>query len=891
MKMTRNLIHVAGLAACMASPAGTAFGQNYRSAVFSGSQALNIAVPASAPYNQLGTIRVEFRIHAWTSGRILGLGSLYINASSGTLSATSYYDAGAPTVELGNLNPAVDYLVRVQRDIGTGMFSIECWTADGTPAYLQGASVGTNLGAVTSTATNNFAGTQILGYNGGGDWLSGELAWLRWYSTSVPYSSAPPGNLPGGDLLDLEFEGGITDSSPSHLAVTAIGTLSYDTTALAVEFANSAVSVRAGETVVGDASPSGGVSYFWQQVGGPDLCTISSRTAAAPTISNCVLFGEHDFLVTVTDGAGQTATGAFALGLVPTNAEGVVVIADATTNFIVGPQVQPGFSPWPWYELQIAQMSDYWYGNPGSSSGNSLCQIEFSGCTWLSLLNQGGDPSINYYDAVLVNYQQYYRTGLTKYQTRARALARFFWTNFWNNGAPAGGCDSNWAAPRDGTAAGLLMYERESGDTSMYSCLDAWIGYELNNYFTVQGAAAGKTSFSYGGREPGYAFYFATLEAQRDPNNVNYQWLSALGPAFRNVWVPFQCSATSTNPECASNTPPITAPAISVTSGSAGITGTGTQFTAIPAGARFWVYDPSQGWNYFYIASVASDQSLTLTRAYPYASQAAAEWSYDRPLSGPVPSGAYRWNDIAWPGYGEQGWHIGIAMEGIINYYKLTGDPNALGVMEAWVASNNANQLQTAPCAGVPGVNCNFEFYAQYCGWCPTGSTCTDSTSLSNSRAQNNTVPHVYGYLYRVTGNPSYLTIGDMLFGADFGATSGPDHDGYAGLAGSIANNGKEFGQTFRSSGHYMADRTGTTPSAIAQTLSAAFDLASVRNASSVRVTLVSPDGASTSAVCQTSPCLIIADGQQGNHRMTVQYLSAGGETLAQTQSTVMTVP
>lgn len=873
-----------GLAMCAAA-GGTAFGQGYRSAVFSGGQYVNVTVPAVAPFKSLGSTRVEFRISAWATGRIANFGNIFVNASQGLIQATSFFDGGSPTVQL-SLNPSSDYLVRIQRDVRTKLFSLEAWSADGTAQYLQGQSTGTNMGGVTDTGLHDYSGTIAVGYNGGGGYLTGQIAWLRWYSTTVPTASQPPGNVPGGDLLDLEFEGTTSDSSSRHLKSTGTG-IAYTNTALTVLFASSSPTARAGAPAVIDASPTAGVSYAWQQTGGSEACTLSSASAPNPAVTGCMAFGEYDFQVTVTDALGRTTSGTLALGIVPASQTGVVTIADPTVDFIVGPQMIAGFSPWPWYDLQIAQMSDYWYGNPASRQGNGMCQAQQSGCTWGGLINPGGDPSIDYYDAVLVNYQEYYRTGLTRYQTRARALAQFFWGAYWNSGAPAGGCASNWTAPRDGGAAGLLLYAHESGDSSVYPCIDAWIDWEYTNYLVTQSASNGHTSFSFGGREPGYAFYFATLEAQRDPNNSMYQWLSRLSPAFNNVWKAFQCSSSSTSPECTSDTPPMTGSSISVASNSSSVTGSGTQFTAINPAARFWVYDASQGWNYFGIKSIQDNTHLTLTRVYPYGSQGAAQWSYDRPLSRAVPPGAYRWNDPAWPGYGEQGWHIGIAMEGLSNYHELTADPAALQVMELWVQGNTAGEVVTGGCAGVPGLNCNFEYYAQYCGTCPFGATCTDPGSLSNSRAQNNTLPHIYGYLYKVTRNRAYLTIGDLLFGADYGGQIGPDSDAIVGLGGATVNNGKEYGQSFRSSGHYLAYRTAVASPNRHKMLAARFNPRSVAGARKVHVTVTLPDGATSSTICERSPCWIAGGTENGEARLRLDYLSAAGAVLSTTEQTI----
>ena len=59
------------------------------------------------------------------------------------------------------------------------------------------------------------------------------------------------------------------------------------------------------------------------------------------------------------------------------------------------------------------------------------------------------------------------------------------------------------------------------------------------------------------------------------------------------------------------------------------------------------------------------------------------------------------------------------------------------------------------------------------------------------------------------------------------------------------------------------------------------FGLASVRNATQVRVTLIKPDGSTFTNTCAISPCQVIADAREGVHLVTLTYLSAGGTVLS----------
>ncbi len=873
--------------------------QNHQSANFSGSQEVSITVPNASPYNAITDSRFEWRINAWTgTGQVLIFNNILCNTTSTSLSCTDFIDAGSPGATV-TLDPTKDYLIRLQRQVTLTapstkrFFTLEAWLSDGTPTIPQQAS-NTGYGVVTVTTPGTYAGTATIGKNGG-NLLNGKLAWFRWFSTVVAVGSQAPVNTPGGDLLDLEFEGGVTDSSAHALStsVTA-GSLTYSTTPIVPLFVYSALSTRASVAATIDASPTNAATYFWQQTSGADTCKISSRTVAAPTISNCILFGEHDFQVTVTDSTGASNTGTIQLGVVPTNSSGVVVVSDAGIDFKLGPLYRYGLTPWTWYDLQQFQMSNYWYGDPANSKGSPLCVLQqiATGCLWTATMTPGTDPSVNYYDAVLVNYQMYYRTGLTAFRTRARALALQFWAAYWSSGSPSGGCGTNWTQPRQGSAGGLLLYEAETGDTSMYSCVDAWISFEMAQYLDNESYPM-YTTFVNGSREPGYAYLYGTMEAQRDPTNATYHWLARITSEYAGVWAPFQCPNSPANYTCINNvSTSLPAGTVAISQfGTAIVGASGANFTGLVHGQRVWINDgnPSgAGWNWFLVDVVTDATHMTIQSSYPYnASSGGVAWAVDTLIT--TPSGAFTFADPAWPGYGEQAWHTTIAMEGIINYHKLTGDATVLPLMKAWADVSTANQINTAACTGVSGATTNFVFYQVYSG-IPEGQGCADLDGLTNSRSQNNTVPHAYGYLYLNGQGSTYKTTGDLLFSSDFGYLFGPGADQYNGLAASTVNNGKEYGQAFRSSGHYLAYSTGTVPTVTPLTLYVGARLAGVPNATKYRVTITAPDGAVTTNTCTSSPCTVTADSQQGNSRQLIEYLTTGGTVLASTSSMVVFV-
>ena len=75
-----------------------------------------------------------------------------------------------------------------------------------------------------------------------------------------------------------------------------------------------------------------------------------------------------------------------------------------------------------------------------------------------------------------------------------------------------------------------------------------------------------------------------------------------------------------------------------------------------------------------------------------------------------------------------------------------------------------------------------------------------DDNVIRGVRHLNSTIHHAFGYAYVITGDRSFLQMGDEMFGASFG----DETDTLRNLA---TVGGKEYDMTFRSSGRYLAWR------------------------------------------------------------------------------------
>jgi hypothetical protein len=127
------------------------------------------------------------------------------------------------------------------------------------------------------------------------------------------------------------------------------------------------------------------------------------------------------------------------------------------------------------------------------------------------------------------------------------------------------------------------------------------------------------------------------------------------------------------------------------------------------------------------------------------------------------------------------------------------------------------------------------------------------------------------------------------LFGAAFGKQGGPQSDthyvseiqdgGWALAAKKAKDFGFFFG--FGMDWAWPAARLGGARPAQHRTFFVGFDLASVSNAVSVRLTLTNPDGSSTQVICSDSPCSIQSDAGQGDPLLRLEYLGESGSVLA----------
>lgn len=173
--------------------------------------------------------------------------------------------------------------------------------------------------------------------------------------------------------------------------------------------------------------------------------------------------------------------------------------------------------------------------------------------------------------------------------------------------------------------------------------------------------------------------------------------------------------------------------------------------------------------------------------------------------------GSWRWSDPAWPEFRMQPFMVGLLLEALIAVHKITEDPvlaNAIlrSTENLWAMAYRGPQVVDER----PEFTWRGMWYTVYGADGPTGTSSLrsggDTNSIREVRQLNATVVHAFGYAYRLSGDPKHLAWGDEVFAATFGNGTGPLSDRFYGLGDFRP---KEYNQSYRSAGRYLAYRAG----------------------------------------------------------------------------------
>ena len=328
--------------------------------------------PNAAPYSTQGSFRLEMRVHNWTnpSGNKY-LGSVVNDNFAVSLDGSSnvrFYDSIDKLVGGGNYvsvslvgDGRADFVVRAQRNMTTGIVSIEVWDSNGSNYAVNTAVIGTPDSVNLSGSVSMPGGWPFT--------VAADVAYFRWFGSMLALNSAPPTASQRGDLGSWEFEGNLNDSSAHGLTMAAQnGDADYSTTPALASTANAGADTTmrasAGGRLDGSASFAEGATptYLWEQIpgpqGGPNTAAITGETTTTPTLSGLVE-GQYTFQLTVTDGVQEPSTDTVNVGVVVADAAGRITLPSASVAKILGPQLVLGVAPWTWFDDRHKALADF----------------------------------------------------------------------------------------------------------------------------------------------------------------------------------------------------------------------------------------------------------------------------------------------------------------------------------------------------------------------------------------------------------------------------------------------------------------------------------------------------------------------------------------------------
>ena len=339
-------------------------GQSY-SGLFNGNSTLSFT-PSSAAARQLGSYRIDFRIAGFS---VLNRAQGIVGNNAGDTQCLLVQDTldlrcrnwhgGDPTIQI-NLAGRSDVRVRYQRDGSTKLESLEVWNADGS-AYV--AATRPIAPVQFNAVAQNFVGSVW----GPGSEFIGRIDFVRWYSSSLPLNSmVPPDHIsPPADIIDLEFDNNLIDSSAGKIAVTPVGgSISFSSNPAHAPVARAAgSSVKTGLIAILDGSGSSNLSSIeplvsrWTCVSSPSPCVITQSDSMVASLAASSP-GTYTVELTVTDDSGRVGVTTVEIGSVPSDNLGRVILPSPEIELSIGPLTPNGSSPWQWFDKTEVAAAD-----------------------------------------------------------------------------------------------------------------------------------------------------------------------------------------------------------------------------------------------------------------------------------------------------------------------------------------------------------------------------------------------------------------------------------------------------------------------------------------------------------------------------------------------------
>ena len=309
------------------------------------------------------SMRLETRLHgqdwAATSNVIslVNLGGLDVTYLGNSVPGTLWYGTPDPredTCRFVHVDGATDILVRVSRDLLQKEVRIE------VNDTATGKSYGTCASRITGEASS--AAIKNSGVALGAANATGNMGFVRWYSSVVPVGTPIPIVGDPGDLGNWEFETSLADTSGSgqNFSGSAVSYVNTPTYAPACQAGTTQV-LKVNDPLVLDGSASysaDGVTrnlqYDWTVVSSPTAIGLVGGTTATPTVTGATAFGTYEFELTVTQSGNEMSTCRVKHGVVIADGNGVVDLTaeglSSDAQKLMGPMLMWGAktNPWPW---------------------------------------------------------------------------------------------------------------------------------------------------------------------------------------------------------------------------------------------------------------------------------------------------------------------------------------------------------------------------------------------------------------------------------------------------------------------------------------------------------------------------------------------------------------
>jgi hypothetical protein len=547
---------------------------------------------------------------------------------------------------------------------------------------------------------------------------------------------------------------------------------------------------------------------------------------------------------------------------------------------------------------------------PYANSGNSPLSLAGSGLSYAAD-NQyaamwgwglGSASPANYYDNVAAYYALYYRSGIDDYLTAARTLADRFWASpMIDQGLLPG--QFVYGAARQTSALGLMLRALDGRPdmwTGLHLIWNTYMWY-LNTYdpqyslWDTREEAYHLATVSYCALFDADAAYRSNCQASIatsfDPRPAVGVWPSRMFPD--GSWPQMYSVSTSWG----------TGSGAALTKGSATVTAVGnTGWTAAYFPTRIWFTNsPAAG-----PANNAAGDPVS----YRVTFVDATHLTLGSPYQGTT--GAHGWELANASDAPVTGWATEPFMEGILGAaFDLAAkavtnsNPTVAALAHGYnvTAANWIKNYAYWPAAKglyyyAGGVECQLPI-------ADTNTVCTVGNSPGQARTLSAEAVRGLSAAYSYSQDQTLKTFIDTLYNAMWAAPGScpsgstlcvpdgsyidPLNDGqYMIAAPAVSSLGnatpwKWFGDFFgfNAESSWPGNRIGGLQPGAGEQLYIGANLPGVPGAAAIQVVTTDPGGVTYTTNCNASPCAVTVDRRQGDHLLSVRYLSASGAVLA----------